>query len=229
MKYGIIGAMEEELDWLKSQVDITEELVVANCKFYIGEYAGQEVVLLQSGIGKVNAAISTTILHERFAPDYVINTGSSGGVDPDLNVGDIVIGTETLHHDADATGFGYNYGQIPQMPETFPSHEQLVNKAEKVKEVLPSDVKVTKGLIGTGDSFMSDLGRVTEVSKRFPSIKALEMEAVSIAQVCYQYDTPCLIIRSLSDIAGKESNVSFKEYLDRAAKNSASFILEILK
>ncbi|MDV2581069.1 5'-methylthioadenosine/S-adenosylhomocysteine nucleosidase [Alkalibacillus haloalkaliphilus] len=229
MKYGIIGAMEEELDWLKSQVNINEELVVANCKFYVGEFAGQEVVLLQSGIGKVNAAISTTILHERFAPDYVINTGSSGGVDPDLDVGDIVIGTETVHHDADATGFGYQYGQIPQMPETFPSNEQLVYKAEKVKEVLPSDVKVTKGLIGTGDSFMSDLDRVTKVSERFPSIKALEMEAVSIAQVCYQYDTPCLIIRSLSDIAGKESDISFKEYLDRAAKNSASFILEMLK
>ncbi|WP_343782229.1 5'-methylthioadenosine/adenosylhomocysteine nucleosidase [Alkalibacillus silvisoli] len=229
MRYGIIGAMQEELDWLKSQIEINEEVVVANCKFYIGSYGVHEVVLLQSGIGKVNAAMSTTILHERFSPDYVINTGSSGGVEPSLNVGDIVIGKETIHHDADATGFGYKYGQIPQMPETFSSNNELIEKALQVKNVLPDNLQVTEGLIGTGDSFMSDLEHVNAVKEQLPNVKALEMEAASIAQVCYQYDTPCLIIRSLSDIAGKESNISFKEYLDEAAKNSASFILEMLK
>ncbi|WP_188206237.1 5'-methylthioadenosine/S-adenosylhomocysteine nucleosidase [Alkalibacillus aidingensis] len=229
MKYGIIGAMEEELEWLKSQVDIKNEITVANCRFYEGTYAGEDVVLLQSGIGKVNAALSTTILHEQFQPDYVINTGSSGGTDPELDVGDIVIGEQTVHHDADATGFGYKYGQIPQMPETYHSNEELIKRAEEVKGVLPDDVKVIKGLIGTGDSFMSDLDRVEQVKQLLPGVKALEMEAVSIAQVCYQYGTPCLIIRSLSDIAGKESNISFEQYLERAAKNSANFILNILK
>ncbi|WP_027963511.1 5'-methylthioadenosine/adenosylhomocysteine nucleosidase [Halalkalibacillus halophilus] len=229
MKYGIIGAMQQEVQWLLSQINVTNEVTIANCRFYEGTFAGKEVVLLQSGIGKVNAAMSTTILHEQFQPDYIINTGSSGGTDPDLNVGDIVIGEQTIYHDADARGFGYEYGQIPQMPLHYFSDGDLIQKAEQVKSVLPPDIQVVKGLIGTGDSFMSEIDRVEQVKSLLIGVKALEMEATAIAQVCFQYKTPCLIIRSLSDIAGKESNISFEQYLEKAAKNSASFILEMLK
>ncbi|MET3682493.1 adenosylhomocysteine nucleosidase [Alkalibacillus flavidus] len=228
MRYGLIGAMDEEVEWLKSQMTVDYEETIANCHFIVGQLHDHDVVLLRSGIGKVNAAISTTLLHERFQPDYVINTGSSGGVDQSLNVGDIVIGTETIHHDADATAFGYTHGQIPQMPARFRSDDELVKRAQQAKEILPDDVTVAEGLIGTGDSFMSDYERVQTVAKRFPDVKALEMEAVSIAQVCHQYDTPCLIIRSLSDIAGQSSDISFEAYLEKAAKNSATLIAEML-
>ncbi|NIK11294.1 5'-methylthioadenosine/S-adenosylhomocysteine nucleosidase [Alkalibacillus almallahensis] len=229
MRYGLIGAMDEEVSWLKSQMTVEREETIAHCHFIIGHLHGHEVVLLRSGIGKVNAAISTTILHERFQPDYVINTGSSGGVDQALRVGDLVIGIETLHHDADATAFGYTYGQIPQMPARFYSDEQLVKQAQSAKSILPEDITVVEGLIGTGDSFMSDYERVLQVAERFSDVKALEMEAVSIAQVCHQYQTPYLIIRSLSDIAGQSSDISFEAYLDKAAKHSALLIAEILK
>ncbi|TFB24885.1 5'-methylthioadenosine/adenosylhomocysteine nucleosidase [Filobacillus milosensis] len=229
MKIGIIGAMEQELEWLLSEVDITNEKTVANCKFYEGKMAEKDVVVLQSGIGKVNAALSTTILHEQFKPDYVINTGSAGGTDPSLNVGDIVIGRAILHHDADATAFGYDYGQIPQMPKIYESNERLADQATKVIESVDSAIQVVEGMIGTGDSFMSDEQRVMTVVEQIPEVKALEMEAAAIAQVCYQYQTPFLIIRSLSDIAGKESNVSFEQYLNQAAKNSAGLIVNMLK
>lgn len=229
MKFGIIGAMEQELEWLKSEMSIEQELVVANCKFYEGTLAGQEVVLLLSGIGKVNAALSTTILHERFKPDYVINTGSAGGTDPELNVGDVVIGTEIIHHDADATAFGYEYGQIPQMPEHYPSDQTLVKYANAATKQVDPDINVMNGLIGTGDSFMSDAKRVQEVVDKLKEVKALEMEAAAIAQVCYQYDTPFIIIRSISDVAGKDSDLSFDQFLSKAARNSAEMIVQILK
>ncbi|PKR79072.1 5'-methylthioadenosine/S-adenosylhomocysteine nucleosidase [Halalkalibacillus sediminis] len=228
MKYGIIGAMEQEVAWLLKEMVDVEESIVANCKFYEGRIGDQSIVLLQSGIGKVNAALSTTILHERFNPDYVINTGSAGGTDLGLNVGDIVIGEKIVHHDADATAFGYKYGQIPQMPETYASDPKLVERAQNAIQAYNPSIQVTTGWIGTGDSFMADEERVKAVMSLLADIKALEMEAAAIAQVCHQYGTPFLIIRSLSDIAGKESNISFDQFLEKAAENSASFIINMI-
>ena len=228
MKYAIIGAMEEEVEAIKERITIHSSTTIANCEYNIGSYGDHEIILLQSGIGKVNAALSTTILHERFKPDYVINTGSAGGTDPTLEVGDIVIGENILHHDADATAFGYKFGQIPQMPEVFTSDDQLVQRAKESIERLTGDFQKVVGIIGTADSFMSDAERVSQVIERFPEVKALEMEAAAIAQVFYQYGTPFLIIRSLSDIAGKTSEVSFEKFLEKAAENSATFILNML-
>lgn len=145
-----------------------------------------------------------------------------------MEVGDIVIGENILHHDADATAFGYKFGQIPQMPEVFTSDDQLVQRAKESIERLTGDFQKVVGIIGTADSFMSDAERVSQVIERFPEVKALEMEAAAIAQVCYQYGTPFLIIRSLSDIAGKTSEVSFEKFLEKAAENSATFILNML-
>src|SRR5699024_6675951 len=114
-KVGIIGAMDEEVQQLKEQMDPCQETQIAGSSFYQGVINGQDVILLQSGIGKVNAALGTTILLHDFHPDMVINTGSAGGFNKALGVGDIVISTEVRHHDVDATGFGYEYGQVPQM------------------------------------------------------------------------------------------------------------------
>ncbi|MBR7553368.1 5'-methylthioadenosine/S-adenosylhomocysteine nucleosidase [Allobacillus sp. GCM10007491] len=228
MKYAIIGAMEEEVEAIQKRITIHSSKTIANCKYDLGSYGDHEIILLQSGIGKVNAALSTTILHERFKPDYVINTGSAGGTDPSLEVGDVVIGEKILHHDADATAFGYKFGQIPQMPEVFTSDDQLIQRAKDSMEELTGDFQKVVGMIGTADTFMSDADRVSQVVSRFPEVKALEMEAAAIAQVCYQYETPFLIVRSLSDIAGKTSEVSFEKFLAKAAENSASFILNML-
>ncbi|WP_143833223.1 5'-methylthioadenosine/S-adenosylhomocysteine nucleosidase [Oceanobacillus timonensis] len=227
MTIGIIGAMDEEIELLKQKMTDVQEIEVANTSFYQGYLEGKEVVLLLSGIGKVNAAMSTTILHERFKPDKIINTGSAGGFAENLEVGDVVISTEVLHHDVDATAFDYVYGQVPGMPAVYTASPDLIELADKV--VLESDIQAETGIIATGDSFMQRKDQTAVVQKRFPEMLALEMEAAAIAQVCYQYKTPFVIIRALSDIAGKESSVSFDVFLEKAAKNAADVIIKMVQ
>lgn len=228
MKIAIIGAMEEEVALLRKKISNQEQQIIAGCEFTTGNMDGAEVILLRSGIGKVNAAMSTTILLDRFKPDYVINTGSAGGFHPDLNVGDIIISSEVRHHDVDVTAFGYEYGQVPQLPAAFEANSELVEIAEAAATEIGS-VQVVKGLIATGDSFMNDPKRVEAIRDKFLNLQAVEMEAAAIAQVSYQFGIPFVIIRSLSDIAGKESDVSFEQYLEKAALHSASLVMKIVE
>ncbi len=177
------------------------EITVANSLFVQGELQGKEVVLLKSGIGKVNAAMGTTIMMERFSPNAIINTGSAGGFHAELAVGDLVISSEVVHHDVDVTAFDYAYGQVPGSPATYEASKELVEyTANAVKE---ADIDYKIGLIATGDSFMEDKAKVEEAQENFPDMIAAEMEAAAIAQVCHQYGTPFVVIRALSDIAGK--------------------------
>ncbi|MDQ0216712.1 adenosylhomocysteine nucleosidase [Oikeobacillus pervagus] len=227
MKIAIIGAMEEEVTILRENIENKQVETIANSEFTTGMMGGVDVVLLRSGIGKVNAAMTTSILLQHFHPDVVINTGSAGGLHPDLNVGDIVISTEVRHHDVDAMVFGYEYGQVPQMPPAFKAEERLVDIAAQCAVEL-NGVQVVKGLIATGDSFMSDPERVAFIQGKFHDLQAVEMEAAAIAQVSYQFQKPFVIIRSLSDIAGKESGISFEQYLEKAALNSANLVMKIV-
>ncbi|MBA2873582.1 5'-methylthioadenosine/S-adenosylhomocysteine nucleosidase [Thermaerobacillus caldiproteolyticus] len=227
MKIAIIGAMEEEVTILREKMEDRTETTIANCEFSTGRIHGADVVLLKSGIGKVNAAMATAILLDRFQPQYVINTGSAGGFSAALNVGDIVISSEVVHHDVDVTAFGYEYGQVPGMPARYKADETLVKIAEQSAQHL-TDVQVVKGLIATGDSFMNDPSRVEFVRSKFLDLYAVEMEAAAIAQVCTQFAVPFVIIRALSDIAGKESNVSFEQFLHTAALHSSNLVLSML-
>lgn len=228
MTIGIIGAMDEEVELLKSNMMIEHEETVASCTFYKGQLEGKDVVLTKSNIGKVNAGMATTILHERYQPTHIINTGSAGGFAKELKVGDLVISSEVRHHDVDVTAFNYEYGQVPDMPAFYEPSEQLVQVAEKAAVELP-DLHTVRGLIATGDSFMQEAERVEFVRGKFPQLQAAEMEAAAIAQVSHHYGTPFVIIRSLSDIAGKESNVSFDQYLETAGKNAATLIQGMLR
>ncbi|GGO77093.1 5'-methylthioadenosine/S-adenosylhomocysteine nucleosidase [Marinobacterium nitratireducens] len=224
---GIIGAMDQEVELLKSAIDGCEEQRFAGYSFYTGKLHGQPVVLLQSGIGKVNAAISTALLLQVFAPDCVINTGSAGGFDPALDVGDVVISTEVRHHDVDVTVFGYEPGQVPGLPAAFEPDPLLAQIAERCIGKRQG-VKTVRGLIATGDSFMNCPERVARTRVLFPAMKAVEMEAAAIAQTCHRFDTPFIIIRALSDIAGKESNLSFEQFLETAARHSAEMVMDIV-
>ncbi|MBM4762374.1 5'-methylthioadenosine/S-adenosylhomocysteine nucleosidase [Bacillus sp. B15-48] len=226
MKIAIIGAMDEEVTLLREKIENPLPETIAGYEFTSGRLEGAEVVLLRSGIGKVNAAMSTTILLERFNPDYVINTGSAGGVNPILNVGDVVISTEVRHHDVDVTAFGYEYGQVPQLPAAFLAEAELVAIAEACAAELDA-IQVEKGLITTGDSFISKPNQADFIKSKFANVQAVEMEAAAIAQVAFQYKIPFVIIRSLSDIAGKESDVSFEQFLNKAAVHSASLVMKI--
>jgi len=228
MRIGVIGAMEEEVELLRGSLENAQVSEIANCEFTSGTYKGQDVVLLKSGIGKVNAAMSTTLLLQQFKPDVVINTGSAGGFDQALEVGAIVISDEVRHHDVDVTVFGYEMGQVPQLPAAFRSDEQLMDLAVKAVEEL-GEHPCGVGLIATGDSFMNDPERVEKVRAFFPSMKASEMEAAAVAQVCHQFNVPFVVIRALSDIAGKESNISFDEFLPVAAKHSTEIVLNVVE
>ncbi|MBI9098426.1 MAG: 5'-methylthioadenosine/S-adenosylhomocysteine nucleosidase [Spirochaetaceae bacterium] len=228
MKIGIIGAMTEEIEDLKSRIGDFKTEERAGFSFFIGKIYNEEIILLLSGIGKVNAAMGTTLLIERFQPDCIINTGSAGGFSKDLSIGDIVISTEVRHHDVDATVFGYEYGQVPRMPAAYIANSILISMAEKAVEKL-TDVSTSKGLIATGDSFMHKDEHIRAIREKLPTMMAAEMEAAAIAQCCHNFGLPFVIIRSISDIAGDEENqIDFNEFLKVAAANSARMVLEII-
>lgn len=227
MKIAIIGAMEEEVTLLRSKLSNLTTEVHAGFEYYLGQIGQIEVALLRSGIGKVNAAISTTLLLELYQPDYVINTGSAGGFHTDLNVGDIVISSSVCHHDVDVTPFGYDLGQVPGSPPCFMPDNHLIKVAQEAIEGLQEVVHM-HGLIATGDRFMHHEDDVTNTRNNFPDMIACEMEAAAVAQVCHSFSTPFVIIRSLSDIAGKENAVTFEKYLEQAATHSAKVILAML-
>jgi len=224
---GIIGAMDEEIAILLEKMSEKKERIIANTLFIQGKLEGKEIVLLKSGIGKVNAAMATTIMHEHYSPTYVINTGSAGGFSEELEVGDIVISSKVVHHDVDVTAFNYEYGQVPKMPPMFVADTRLIEKAKEAVNKL--SIQSATGVIATGDSFMDDPDRVAFVRDKFPAMIAAEMEAAAVAQVCYQYDKPFVILRALSDIAGKNSSISFDQFLATAAKNATEIIMKMIK
>ena len=151
-----------------------------------------------------------------------------------MHFGDVVISCGLIHHDADITAFNYEPGQLPGMPAIFPVPEHLIELAEqaadelKQKAILPAEFNHVRGIIGSGDVFLHDPQRITAVSKQFPKIKAVEMEGAAIAQVCWLFSVPCLVIRSLSDIAGTQSSISFEEFLPIASKNSCEIVRRIV-
>lgn len=227
MKIGIIGAMTEEVSLLRERMDCAATETVAGSSFYTGTIDGFDVVILQSGIGKVNAAIGTTLMIQNQRPDYIINTGCAGGLHSDLAVGDIVISTEVRHHDVDATIFGYEYGQVPRMPAFYQADPELVTMATTAAQTLPA-LQVHQGLIASGDSFMSDDDRVALIKSKYPHLYAAEMEAAAIAQVCHQFATPFIVIRSISDIAGQDAKLSYEQFMVLAAERSAQIVLSML-
>ncbi|WP_270049361.1 5'-methylthioadenosine/adenosylhomocysteine nucleosidase [Ignatzschineria rhizosphaerae] len=223
---GIIGAMEQEVTLLASMIKNPKEKHIAGVRFIKGTLEGREVVLLRSGVGKVQAAMATTLLHEHFKPTQIINIGSAGGLIEGMEIGDIIISDETAHHDVDLTPIGLEPATLPGLPQTFPSDPKLITLVNEVLIALKINSQI--GLIGTGDAFIADQKRVDAIKKLFPNIKAVEMEAAAIAQVCYLYQTPFIVIRALSDLPDKEMPMSFIEYLDFAAKNSANIVLKVL-
>lgn len=227
MKIAVIGAMEEEVELLRKEIQSAKTTVIANCEFIEGTIEEHEVILVKSGIGKVNAAVATTLLLDKFAPNVVLNTGSAGGFLETLEVGTVVISDEVRHHDVDVTVFGYEHGQVAQMPAAFKADPALIQHAIEAVEEIGQHAHAT-GLIASSDSFMSDADHVARVKELFPTMIAAEMEAAAVAQVCYQFGTPFVVIRALSDIAGKEASITFDEFLPVAALHSTEIVLRVI-
>lgn len=224
---GIIGAMEEEIAILKDKLTNMSEISIAHVKFYRGQLNNKDVVLTQSGIGKVNAAISTTLLIEKFNPKLIINTGSAGALDESLAVGDMLISDDVIYHDADATAFGYEYGQIPQMPAKFEANKELLKITEKV--ITDNHYNAKIGPIVSGDSFIGSVDQRLHIKRQFPKAMAVEMEATAIAQTCYQFKVPFIVTRAVSDLANGEADVSFDEFLGQAAQTSSIIVAQLVE
>ena len=231
---GIIGAMEEEIELLRSNMENTECIKTHEFEFYRGMLGGKETVLLRCGIGKVNAAAGCTLLIHKFAPAFIINTGCAGGINPSLHFGDVVVSTGLMYHDVDVTAFNYLPGQLPRQPQIFPVDDILAAHAEqainelKQEKILPAALNYCRGIIGSGDIFMHEPHRINELRQRFPEIAAVEMESTAIAHCCYLFSVPVLVIRALSDIAGNESPLKFDEFLPVASKHSAEIVKRII-
>lgn len=229
MRIGIIGAMNEEIIELKSVMNNIEEEKVGNLVFYKGILEGKDVVLVEGGIGKVNAAICVTILIQHFKVDKVLFTGVAGGVDPRIDIGDIVIGDDLVEHDVDSTAFGYELGQLPRMKEfKFKTDRELFNLAyETAVEEFGKD-RVWKGRIASGDQFVASVEKTKWLKDTFDAY-CTEMEGAAVAHVCYVLNIPFLVIRAISDKANHDAKVDYPEFVKVAAKNSKTIIEGILK
>lgn len=227
MKIGIIGAMDEELEILLKEMELERTEVKANMNFKSGKLHNKNVVVVRSGIGKVNAAICTQILIDDFSVDRVINVGIAGGIGKDVYPGDVVVADTLVQHDMDASGFGYEIGQIPRMDTyDFKCNKELVDKALSACEKL-KDVKSFVGKIVTGDQFICSTDKIVWLNEKFSAI-ACEMEGGSIAQVCYLNNIPFVIIRSISDNGNNGAHMDYEKFAPIAIKNSTEILKNML-
>lgn len=226
---GIIGAMDEEVISLKRKMDVKEEREIAGMTFFVGTVAEKEVAVVRCGIGKVNAAVCTQILADIFNVEYVINTGVAGGLYPELNIGDIVVSSDTVEHDMDASAVGNPRGEIPRMHKTyFEADEKLIEAAKRVAEGLKGNHKVFVGRIASGDQFICSMKVKEDIYSTFTAYCA-EMEGAAIAHTCFLNKIPFVVIRAISDKADQSADVSFEEFVDVAAKNASRMIEGIIK
>ena len=225
---GIIGAMEVEVAILKEKMEDVRIIKKASMDFYEGILAGKKVVVVRSGIGKVNAGICAQILADVFSVDAIINTGIAGSLNKNINIGDIVLSTDVVQHDMDATGFGYRKGQIPQMPVFFFNADDNLRRlaAEVCKEVNP-DIQVFEGRIASGDQFVCDQDVKNRIVSEF-SAYATEMEGAAIGQAAYLNEIPFLVVRAISDKAGGSAQMDYSEFEKAAVDHSVRLTLNML-
>lgn len=229
MKIGIIGAMDLETELLKNRMTDIEVKEVAGLFFFKGKLMGKQVIVVTCGIGKTNSALCTQILISEFKVSRVINTGVSGAIHDDLNVGDLVISTDCMHHDFDCTGFGYDYGIIPRMnTSVFEADATLIDLAYEASKAVVSGQKVMKGRIVSGDQFVSSMEKKTFIENTFKALTT-EMESASIAHVCALNRIPYVIIRGMSDKADGSAHVNFDEFAKEAADRSSQIVMAMLQ
>lgn len=205
MKIGIIVAMRKELDLLLPLLQDSEESRMSGFEFYCGKMGRHDVMLMQCGIGKVNAAMGTLMLVNNFTPNYVINTGVAGGADTKVNVMDVVAGARVAYHDV-WCGPESVLGQVQGLPLYFEGAKRLI-------DLVPERDHIHKGLICSGDQFIDTIEAVNRIKGNFPDALAVDMESGAIAQVCHLNKVPFLALRVISDSPGA-SHDNTKQYLD---------------
>ena len=232
MRLGIIGAMDSEVANLIARMEQVTYCEKAGRRFAVGTLAGKEVVVVQSGIGKVAAAITAQMLIDTFGVDGLLNTGMAGGLDARLAVKDLVIATAALQHDFDITAFGhargFMYGEDDQKPTLFVADKALCEKARQAAEtVLPAGSKAIDGVVASGDIFVDDSALKAQLRDGFGAAAA-EMEGAAIAQTAVANGVPFVILRTISDLAEHQANVSFDELEQYVGKLAGDITVALL-
>ena len=221
---GIIGAMDEEISVISSEIKNLTVYDINNMKFYKGKIYDKEIVLVKSGIGMVNASITTTLLFKEFGVDKILFSGVAGSLNRNVNVGDVVIGDSLLEYIFDATEFGYEIGTIPRMDTSIFRSDILLNK---IKNILKND-NIYYGKILSGDKFVSNLSEKEKLGEKFNAL-AVDMESASVAHCAHVLGIEFAIIRSISDSLNSSSVMEYTKFVNLAANNSKNVILKILK
>lgn len=227
MRFGIICAMPEEIKELKAQLTNESTKKIGGKDYYFGQISGQDVVLVESGIGKVEAGITTEHLITDCGADVVINSGSAGGIGDGLHVGDVVISTATAYHDVDATAFDYQYGQLPGKEPSFAASKKWGDALAKAGE--QTGLTVKQGLIVSGDQFIASQDAIKQILAHFPDALSSEMEGAAVGQVATDHQVPYVVVRAMSDTGDEEAGVSFDEFIIEAGKRSAAMLLQLFK
>ena len=226
---GIIGAMDEEVAMIKAQLTDVQVETRAAMDFYKGKLEGKEVVVVRSGIGKVNAAMCTQTLADIYGVTGVVNTGIAGSLKAEIDIGDIVLSSDAVQHDMDATGFGYEPGQIPRVETlAFKADEGLIHLAEECCSKVNPDIHTFVGRVVTGDQFISDKGKKKWLTDTFGGY-CTEMEGAAIAQACYLNSIPFLIVRAISDKADDSATVDYPAFEAKAIIHSVNLLTEIVR
>ncbi|MGN0362099.1 MAG: 5'-methylthioadenosine/adenosylhomocysteine nucleosidase [Bilifractor sp.] len=226
---GIIGAMEQEVAELKGLMNEVTVKEKAGMEFYRGVLEGKPAVVVQSGVGKVNAAMCTQILADEFHVDYIINTGIAGSLQNRIDIGDIVLSSQAVQHDMDATVWGYQPGQVPGMGTyKFPASEKLIALAEKVNAVVNPDIHTFRGMVVSGDQFISDHQVKVKLAEQFGGY-CTEMEGAAIAQTAWRNKIPFLIIRVISDKADGSAVADDNSFTDDCVKHCVRLVCGMLK
>jgi adenosylhomocysteine/aminodeoxyfutalosine nucleosidase len=225
-KLAIMGAMQEEIEPLLAYFDKVNVVEYANNKYYEVSYNGLEIVIAYSKIGKVFASLTASTMIEKFGCDTLLFSGVAGGINPKLKIGDLIIADKLCQHDLDITAFGHPHGFVPGGKVFVETSKELREIAIKVAN--ENDLKVIEGTIATGDQFVHSNERKEFIEKTFTA-DALEMEGASVAVVCDALNVPFFILRAISDTADMDAGFDFDEFLKSSAKNSADYLIKILK
>ena len=226
--FGIIAAMQEEVKEIENiMIDKTYKNIYELC-FIQGKINNTKVVLVEAGVGKVNAARTTQILIDNFGINGIINVGSAGSSNDELQIGDIVIGKKLVQHDFDITAFGHQKGYISNVGQFVESDKALIEKMEDtISKIKDNDLNIKIGTIASGDIFCTEIKMKDKIRTKFDA-DAIEMEGASIAHVCKLDNIPFIVIRSVSDTPNGNNNITFDEYLEKASKRCAKIIKEFL-
>lgn len=224
MKFGIIGAMDVEVKHLVSHVENAKTTTLAHMDFVEGTLFGTPAVVVRCGVGKINAAVCAELLVNQFHVTHVVNTGVAGSLNNELNIGDILVSIDAVHHDMDVTNLGYKPGEVPGLGVvSFPADPSLREAALDAARVAEVDAAYMEGRVASGDQFVRDQAEKDRIIREFHA-DCCEMEGASIAHTCWLNDVPFVIVRAISDKADGSASVAYPEFERKAAHDCARIV-----